>query len=99
MVDVMQQAVEDVEVWVIAEREAAKKAIAEVPPVIKEKLVLVDAEKMNSLTAEVGRLKDLLGPEMKATFDAKKAHAEAELRNEKLAHVAAVEKRGSYRVG
>ncbi|KAG8051518.1 hypothetical protein GUJ93_ZPchr0001g31354 [Zizania palustris] len=92
MVDVLQQAVEDAEVRVIAEREAAKKAIAEAPPVIKEKVVLVeDAEKVNWLTAEVGRLKDLLGAEMKATFDAKKAHAEAELRNEKLARLLGVE--------
>ncbi|KAL5227455.1 hypothetical protein ABZP36_015720 [Zizania latifolia] len=92
MVDVLQQAVEDAEVRVIAEREAAKKAIAEAPPVIKEKVVLVeDAEKVSSLTAEVGRLKDLLGAEIKATFDAKKAHAEAELRNEKLARLLGVE--------
>ncbi|KAG8044919.1 hypothetical protein GUJ93_ZPchr0008g13198 [Zizania palustris] len=92
MVDVLQQAVEDAEVRVIAEREAAKKAIAEAPPVIKEKVVLVeDDEKVNSLTVEVGRLKDLLGAEMKAAFDAKKSLAEAELRNEKLARLLGVE--------
>lgn len=58
MVDVLQQAVEDAEVRVIAEREAALKAIAEAPPVIKEKVVLVeDTEKVNSSKAEVERLK------------------------------------------
>uniref|UniRef100_A0A0D3EQK3 Dilute domain-containing protein n=1 Tax=Oryza barthii TaxID=65489 RepID=A0A0D3EQK3_9ORYZ len=92
MVDVLQQAVEDAEVRVIAEREAAKKAIAEAPPVIKEIVVqVVDTDKVDSLAAEVARLKDLLGAEMKATFDAKKAVAEAELRNEKLARLLGVE--------
>uniref|UniRef100_A0A0D9V2B6 Dilute domain-containing protein n=1 Tax=Leersia perrieri TaxID=77586 RepID=A0A0D9V2B6_9ORYZ len=92
MVDVLQQAVEDAEVRVIAEREAAIKAIAEAPPVIKEIIVKVeDTEKVDSLATEVGRLKDLLGAEMKATFDAKKAVAEAELRNERLARLLGVE--------
>jgi hypothetical protein len=58
MVDVLQQAVEDAEVRLIVEREAAIKAIAEVPPVIKETVVWVeDTEKANSWTAEIGRLK------------------------------------------
>lgn len=58
MVDVLQQAVEDAEVRVIAEREAAVKAIAEAPPVIKETVVWVeDSEKVNSWNAEVDRLK------------------------------------------
>uniref|UniRef100_A0A0E0C3V0 Dilute domain-containing protein n=1 Tax=Oryza meridionalis TaxID=40149 RepID=A0A0E0C3V0_9ORYZ len=75
-----------------AAREAAKKAIAEAPPVIREIVVqVVDTEKVDSLAAEVARLKDLLGAEMKATFDAKKAVAEAELRNEKLARLLGVE--------
>ncbi|KAL6615030.1 hypothetical protein ACP70R_037300 [Stipagrostis hirtigluma subsp. patula] len=92
MVDVLQQAVEDAETRAINEREAAKKAVAEAPPVIKETVVLVeDTEKVNSLHAEVGRLKDLLGAEMKETFAAKKALAEAELRNEKLARLLGVE--------
>jgi myosin-5 len=125
MVDVLQQAVEDAEVRVIAEREAAIKAIAEAPPVIKETVVWVeDTEKVNSWNAEVGRLKvcranapsrdftmcygslqintdtncfllsvlqALLGAEMQATFDAKKALSKAELRNEKLARLLGVQ--------
>ncbi|TVT97593.1 hypothetical protein EJB05_57155 [Eragrostis curvula] len=86
MVDVLQQAVGDAEARAVAEREAAKKAVAEAPPVMKEQVVLVeDTEKVNSLHAEVARLKDLLGAEMKEVFAAKKALAEAELRSEKLA--------------
>uniref|UniRef100_A0ACD5VZ28 Uncharacterized protein n=1 Tax=Avena sativa TaxID=4498 RepID=A0ACD5VZ28_AVESA len=92
MVDVLQQAVEDAEVRVITEREAAVKAIAEAPPVIKETVVWVeDTEKVNLWNAEVGRLKDLLGAEMQETFDAKKALSKAELRNEKLARLLGVQ--------
>lgn len=92
MVDVLQQAVEDAQVRVIVEREAAIKAIADAPPVIKETVVWVeDTEKVNSWNAEIGRLKDLLGAEMQATFDAKKALAKAELRNEKLARLLGVQ--------
>ncbi|KAK3164630.1 hypothetical protein QOZ80_1AG0022080 [Eleusine coracana subsp. coracana] len=92
MVDVLQQAVDDAEARAIAEREAAKKAVAEAPPVIKETVVTVeDTEKVNSLHAEVARLKDILGAEMRETFAAKKALSEAELRNEKLARSLGVE--------
>jgi len=94
MVDVLQQAVNDAETRALNEREAAKKAIAEseAAPVIKETVVMVeDTEKVNSLNAEVDRLKDLLGAEMKETFAAKKALTEAELRNEKLARLLGVE--------
>ncbi|KAG2589605.1 hypothetical protein PVAP13_5NG373300 [Panicum virgatum] len=94
MVDVLQQAVNDAETRALNEREAAKKAIteSEAAPVIKDTVVMVeDTEKVNSLNAEVDRLKDLLGAEMKETFAAKKALAEAELRNEKLARWLGVE--------
>ncbi|CAO2165317.1 unnamed protein product [Urochloa humidicola] len=94
MVDVLQQAVNDAETRAVNEREAAKKAIAksEAAPVIKETVVMVeDTEKVDSLNAEVDRLKDLLGAEMKEMIAAKKALAEAELRNEKLARLLGVE--------
>ncbi|RLN25005.1 myosin-17-like [Panicum miliaceum] len=94
MVDVLQQAVNDAETRAVNEREAARKAVAEseAAPVIKETVVMVeDTEKVNSLNAEVDRLKDLLGAEMKETFAAKKALSEAELRNEKLARLLGVE--------
>uniref|UniRef100_A0A0A9CEE0 Dilute domain-containing protein n=1 Tax=Arundo donax TaxID=35708 RepID=A0A0A9CEE0_ARUDO len=92
MVDVLQQAVNDADTRAVNEREAAKKAVAEAPPVIKETVVLVeDTQKVNSLHTEVARLKELLGAEMKETLAARKALAEAELRNEKLARLLGVE--------
>lgn len=53
-----QQQVEEANSMIIKEREAARKAIEEAPPVIKETPVIVqDVEKISSLTAEVERLK------------------------------------------
>jgi len=50
--------VEEANAVVVREREAARKAIEEAPPVIKEIPVLVeDTEKINSLTSEVEALK------------------------------------------
>lgn len=94
MVDVLQQAVNDAETRAVNEREAAKDAIAqlEAASAIEETVVMIeDTEKVKSLSAEVDRLKDLLGAEMSETFAAKKALSEAELRNEKLARLLGVE--------
>ncbi|AQK96134.1 Myosin family protein with Dil domain [Zea mays] len=94
MVDVLQQAVNDAETRAVNEREAAKDAMAqlEAASAIEETVVMVeDTEKVKSLSAEVDRLKDLLGAEMSETFAAKKALSEAELRNEKLARLLGVE--------
>ncbi|KAJ0014889.1 hypothetical protein Pint_20440 [Pistacia integerrima] len=60
----MQKKVEETNALLIKEREAAKKAIADAPPVIKETQVLVeDTKKIESLTAEVESLKDSLQSE------------------------------------
>ncbi|PWZ12131.1 Myosin-9 [Zea mays] len=94
MVDVLQQAVNDAETRAVNEREAAKDAMAqlEAASAIEETVVMIeDTEKVKSLSAEVDRLKDLLGAEMSETFAAKKALSEAELRNEKLARLLGVE--------
>ena len=57
----MQSKMEETTAVLIKEREAAKKAIEEAPPVVKETTVLVqDTEKINSLTAEVENLKVLI---------------------------------------
>ncbi|ONM40812.1 myosin1 [Zea mays] len=81
----MQLQVEESKAMVVKEREAARKAIEEAPPVIKETPVLVeDTEKINSLTTEVEQLKALLLTERQATEAAKREHAESELRNEEL---------------
>lgn len=54
----MQIQVEEANARAIKEREAARKAIEEAPPVIKETPVIIqDTEKINSLLAEVNRLK------------------------------------------
>lgn len=54
----VQLQVDEAKSMLIMEREAAKKAIAEAPPVIQETTILVeDTKKIDSLTAEVERLK------------------------------------------
>lgn len=54
----MQLQVQEASAMVLKEREAARKAIEEAPPVIKEIPVIVqDTEKINSLTNEMERLK------------------------------------------
>jgi len=58
----MQLEVDEANSLLIKEREAARKAIEEAPPVIKETPVLVqDTEKINSLAAEVEQLKVGIG--------------------------------------
>jgi hypothetical protein len=54
----MQMQAEEAKAAVQKEREAARKAIEEAPPVVKETLIHVeDTAKVNSLTAEVEQLK------------------------------------------
>lgn len=54
----MQVQLEEANLRVVMEKEAARKAIEEAPPVIKETPVIVqDTEKVDSLTAEVESLK------------------------------------------
>ena len=54
----MQIQVDEANVKVIKEREAARKAIEEAPPVVKETPVIIhDTEKINSLMEEVDSLK------------------------------------------
>lgn len=54
----VQSKVEETTAMLVKEREAARKAIEEEPPVIQEKTVVVqDTEKIDFLTAEVEQLK------------------------------------------
>ncbi|RVW51858.1 Myosin-17 [Vitis vinifera] len=81
----MQLQIEEANVMVIREREAARKAIEEAPPVIKETPVIVqDTEKVDSLTAEVERLKASLLSQTQAAEEAKQACAAAQAQNEEL---------------
>ncbi|XP_052114569.1 myosin-17 [Arachis duranensis] len=81
----MQIQVEEANAMVLKEREAAWKAIEEAPPVIKETPVIIqDTLKMNSLIAEVSKLKESLLLERKDKEEARKAQSEAETRNIEL---------------
>nr|GMC58944.1 myosin-17-like [Ipomoea batatas] len=81
----LQIQVDEANVRIIQEREAAQKAIEEAQPVIKETPVIVqDTEKINALTAEVERLKASLLSEKHAAEEAKKACTDAESRNAEL---------------
>ncbi|CAL9113071.1 unnamed protein product [Musa textilis] len=85
MLHEMQLQVEEAKSTVIKEREAARKAIEEALPIIKETPVLVqDTEKIDSLNAEIENLKALLLIEKQATDSANKAFAEAQNRNIEL---------------
>ncbi|XP_059284070.1 myosin-17-like [Lycium ferocissimum] len=83
----MQKQVEEANAKVVQEREAARRAIEEAPPVIKETPVIVqDTEKINALLAEVENLKALLASEKKATEEARDSSRDAEARNTELAN-------------
>ncbi|XP_030490697.2 myosin-17 isoform X1 [Cannabis sativa] len=78
--------VEEANALVIKEREAAKKAIEEAPPVIKEIPVLVqDMEKVESLTTEVEKLKMLLASEAQKYEKVIEGYAAEQIAYEKLA--------------
>lgn len=54
----MQIKIDETSALLVKEREAARKAIEEAPPVIKEKQVIVeDTKRIDSLTGEVESLK------------------------------------------
>lgn len=77
--------VEEANSMVIKEREAARKAIEEATPVVKETPVIVqDTEKINSLTAEIEEFKALWIKETQTAENAKKATALAEAKNNDL---------------
>ncbi|KAK1263833.1 hypothetical protein QJS04_geneDACA009534 [Acorus gramineus] len=76
---IMQNKMEDANTLLVKEREAARKAIAEAPPVIKETQVLVqDTAKIDSLTAELEILKVDLQSEKERAEDSEKKFAEVQ---------------------
>ncbi|XP_078432138.1 myosin-17-like [Wolffia australiana] len=82
----MKRQVEEAQSLVIKEREAARRAIEEEPPVIKEAPVLVhDIEKIGALTTQVESLKASLRLESQQKDLARQACTEAEARANDLA--------------
>ncbi|XP_024022505.1 myosin-17 [Morus notabilis] len=81
----MQLQVEKENSIVIKEREAARKAIEEAPPIVKETQVMVqDTVKVDSLTAEVGRLKALLESKTQKTKEPNEVSVVERAKNEEL---------------
>ncbi|KAJ6342737.1 hypothetical protein OIU78_010623 [Salix suchowensis] len=81
----MQVQIEEAKSVVVKEREAARKAIEEAPPVIKEMPVMVhDTEKINSLSAEVEKLRAQLVSETQMADKEKQAYVVAQATNEQL---------------
>ncbi|KAI3887201.1 hypothetical protein MKW92_013040 [Papaver armeniacum] len=79
----LQSKVDETNVLLVAEREAARKAIEEAPPVVQETQVVVqDTEKIDSLTEEVERLKASLESEKLRADDFEKKYSEAQEANE-----------------
>ncbi|XP_010470351.1 PREDICTED: myosin-11-like [Camelina sativa] len=75
----MRKKVEETNVLLVKEREAAKKAIEEAPPVVTETQVLVeDTQKIEALTEEVEGLKANLEQEKERADDAARKFDEAQ---------------------
>ncbi|CAE5960337.1 unnamed protein product [Arabidopsis arenosa] len=79
----MRKKVDETNVLLVKEREAAKKAIEEAPPVVTETQVLVeDTQKIEALTEEVEGLKANLEHEKQRADDAARKFDEAQESNE-----------------
>ncbi|KAK7397333.1 hypothetical protein VNO78_18501 [Psophocarpus tetragonolobus] len=79
----MQNKVDETTALLIKERENAKKAIEETPPVIKEIQVIVeDTQKIESLTVEVENLKTSLESEKQKADDFQRKYNEAQVCSE-----------------
>ncbi|KAJ6762955.1 MYOSIN-9 [Salix purpurea] len=73
----MKNKIEEANALILNEREAAKKAIDDAPPVIKETQVLVeDTKKIDSLTEEVENLRITLDSEKQRADDTEKKYSE-----------------------
>ncbi|MQL83467.1 hypothetical protein Taro_015960, partial [Colocasia esculenta] len=80
---VMQTKIDEANSMLVKEQEAARKAIEDAPPVIKETQVFVeDTEKVNSLITEVEQLKETLQLEKQRTDDSERKLIEAQRASE-----------------
>ncbi|KVI07409.1 Dil domain-containing protein [Cynara cardunculus var. scolymus] len=79
----LQKKLDEANATIIKEKEAARKAIEETPPVIQEKEVIIeDTKKIESLTREVNDLKTSLESEKQHSADLEKKYAESQELNE-----------------
>ncbi|KAJ0499977.1 putative myosin ATPase [Helianthus annuus] len=79
----LQKKLDEANATIIKEKEAARKAIEEAPPVIQEKEVIIeDTKKIESLTAEINHLKTLLESEKRHSADLEKKYAQSQERSE-----------------
>nr|XP_043615028.1 myosin-11-like isoform X3 [Erigeron canadensis] len=77
--EALQKKLDEANATIVQEKEAARKAIKEAPPVIQEKEVIIeDTKKVESLTAEVENLKALLESEKQHSSDLEKKYAESQ---------------------
>ncbi|KAK4785846.1 hypothetical protein SAY86_002535 [Trapa natans] len=82
----LQKQLEEANANILKEREAARKAIEEAVPVIRETQIMVEnTEKINMLTADVENLKAQLTTQRHAVENERKARIDAEVRNSELA--------------
>ncbi|KAI4387355.1 hypothetical protein MLD38_005194 [Melastoma candidum] len=83
--NVMRLEVEQVNSMVMKEREAARKAIEDATPLIKEApMIVLDTQRINSLTVELEKFKAKLVLETQKAEEAKQATALAEAKNAEL---------------
>ncbi|KAL1807997.1 hypothetical protein ACET3Z_024987 [Daucus carota] len=83
IVETLRKQVDETNALLVKEKEAARKAIEEAPPVIKEKEVFVqDTKQIESLTSEVDNLKALLQSEKQNSEDLGRKYTESEERSE-----------------
>ncbi|KAI3460943.1 hypothetical protein Pfo_017606 [Paulownia fortunei] len=76
--EAMQNKVDEINTLLLKEREAAQKAIEEASSIFKETWVPVeDTEKIEALTSDVEKLKDLLQSEKQRANDLERQYAEA----------------------
>ncbi|GAB2293322.1 hypothetical protein Dimus_027524 [Dionaea muscipula] len=84
-VTALQLELDEAKSMVIKEREAARRAIEEAPPVIKETPVIIeDTEKINSLAAELERMNVVLLSEAQSKEEARHSYAAVLAKNEEL---------------
>ncbi|GJV21300.1 myosin-11 isoform X1 [Tanacetum coccineum] len=77
--EALQKKLAEANATVVKEKEAARKAIQEAPPVVQEKEIIIeDTKRIESLTKEVNSLKALLDSEKQQSASLQKKYAESQ---------------------